>query len=299
MNTAEEQRLASALLIDTHCHLDATAWVLAPSALSLPPAVALARKGVHLCVLPSVHSANARALPALAWRNGYAYALGLHPCYVAPNTAQAELRACTALLHQYADDPALVAIGEIGLDYFISAATTAQRALQEDVLAQQLLFAQQRQLPVILHSRKALEALRIALRRHDFGGIVHAFNGSLQQAYALLDRGYKLGFGGAALYPRARHLQDLLQRLPDSAIVLETDAPDMPPPWLYATQAQRTAGQPIRANDPSELPRIAAALANMRSVPYAYFLQHCAANSLAALPKLAPLLARAACPPSP
>jgi TatD DNase family protein len=97
-------------------------------------------------------------------------------------------------------------------------------------------------------------------------GIAHAFNGSQQQAQAFIDLGLKLGFGGAVTYERALQLRRLADDLPLSALVLETDAPDIPPHWLYVTAEQRAGGQARQPNEPAELPRIGAVVAGLRGI---------------------------------
>jgi TatD DNase family protein len=119
------------------------------------------------------------------------------------------------------------------------------------------------------------------------GGIAHAFNGSDVQAQAFVDRGFKLGFGGAMTFDTARRLRHLAQQLPDSALVLETDAPDIPPHWLYVTAAERAAGRPQGINGPSQLPRIAAVMAELRATTPESLMRQTSANAQQALPKLA------------
>ena len=122
------------------------------------------------------------------------------------------------------------------------------------------------------------------------GGIAHAFNGSLQQAQAFIALGFRLGFGGAVTYDRALQLRRLAAELPESALVLETDAPDIPPHWLYTPAEQRAAGQPQGRNAPAELPRIAEVVAGLRGMPVAELARSTSANACAALPRLAGLV---------
>ena len=122
------------------------------------------------------------------------------------------------------------------------------------------------------------------------GGIAHAFNGSLQQAQAFIALGFKLGFGGAVTYDRALQLRRLAAELPASALVLETDAPDIPPHWLYTPAEQRAAGQPQGRNAPAELPRIAEVVAGLRGLPLAALARSTSANACVALPRLAGLV---------
>jgi TatD DNase family protein len=156
-------------------------------------------------------------------------------------------------------------VGEIGLDFFVPG-LDAER--QTRFYRQQLQLARRFDLPVILHVRRSADALLKGLRELPVqGGIAHAFNGSLQQARAFIALGFKLGFGGALSYERALQLRRLATELPIEALVLETDAPDMPPHWLYRTAAERAAGLPQGRNAPAELPRIAQVLADLRGMP--------------------------------
>jgi len=121
------------------------------------------------------------------------------------------------------------------------------------------------------------------------GGIAHAFNGSLQQALAFVELRFRLGFGGAVTFDRARQIRHLARVLPAHALVLETDAPDIPPQWLYRTAAERAAGAPQGRNEPAELPRIGGVLASLRGLPLAELAAATVANAQAALPRLAAL----------
>lgn len=149
-------------------------------------------------------------------------------------------------LHQYRSDPRLLAVGEIGLDYFVPG-LDAER--QQRFYREQLVLARRFDLPVILHVRRSADQLLKALRQVKVrGGIAHAFNGSLQQAQAFVALGFKLGFGGAVTYDRALQLRRLAAELPLGSVVMETDSPDIPPHWLYTTAAERAQGQPQGRN---------------------------------------------------
>lgn len=269
--------------IDTHCHLDAGEFDADRDAV-----LARARaQGVHMIVLPAVEVNNFEAVRDMAHRHGLAYALGIHPLFV-PRAREEDLDKLGEALLRWRDDPRLVAVGEIGLDYFVRGLDPER---QEHFYVEQLKRARDAGLPVILHVRKSADQLLRGLRRIEVaGGIGHAFNGSEQQAMAFVERGFKLGFGGAMTFDRALNIRALAEKLPADVPVLETDAPDIPPHWLYRTAAERAAGQTSR-NEPSELPRIAAALAQLRG----WSLEETAAttrvNAAAALPRLAALLA--------
>jgi TatD DNase family protein len=220
---------------------------------------------------------------ALAHRHGLAYALGIHPLYVDQADDDAPDRLRDALAAHRAD-PRLVAVGEIGLDHFVPG---LDRVRQTTFYAAQLELAREFDLPVILHVRRSADDLLKQLRRiRVSGGIAHAFNGSRQQAMAFVDLGFKLGFGGTLTFERALQIRALAQTLPLEALVLETDAPDIPPHWLYRTAAERAAGATSR-NEPAELPRIAAELAGLRGLALDDLARATCANAQAALPRLA------------
>jgi TatD DNase family protein len=262
--------------IDTHCHLDAGQF-------DLDRAQVVARaKAAHvsMLVLPGVHTQNFSTVRTLAHAHGLAYALGIHPFYT-DQASEADLLELENQLRSHQHDPRLVAVGETGIDPFAS--NDMKKA--EHFFARQLQLAQQFKLPVILHVRRSADTLLKYLRPCPCSGIVHAFNGSVQQAVALNALGMKLGFGGAMTFDRALQIRRLATTLPEHALVLETDAPDMLPQWLYQPAAQRTAGVPQR-NEPAHLPRIAQVLAGLRGWSLAHTAQQCRANALAALPKL-------------
>lgn len=275
--------------IDTHCHLDAPAFGPGHTG-ALAVRARAATLGVRLVVIPAVERANLDAVRILAHRLGDAYALGIHPLFV-PQAQDSDLAALDAALSEHHGDPRLVAVGEIGLDFFVPAlCQPAMRERQVCFYREQLKLARQYGLPVILHLRRSADLLLKHLRELPTGGgIAHAFNGSAQQAQTFLELGFKLGFGGAVSFKPARRLRELATTLPLSALVLETDAPDIPPQWLYATAAERAAGQPQGINTPAELPRIAAVVAALRGIGLDALAQATRANAFAALPRLAAL----------
>jgi len=119
------------------------------------------------------------------------------------------------------------------------------------------------------------------------GGIAHAFNGSVQQAERFIALGFKLGFGGTLTFERALQVRRAACAVPPEAIVLETDAPDMPPHWLYRTAAERALDGAAQArNEPGELPRIAGVLAGLRGETPEQLAAQTARNAHAALPRL-------------
>ncbi len=279
-------------LIDTHCHLDAPEF--APDLVAVR---ARARQaGVGLCVWPSVQKTSFEGVRQLSMAHGDAYALGIHPLYTAQASDQ-DLHALDQALRAAAGDPHLVAVGEIGLDGFVPGLDMAR---QQHFYRAQLALAQRHHLPVLLHVRRSADALLSGLRLCPVvGGIAHAFNGSRQQADQFLALGFKLGFGGALTFERALQLRRLATALPLQALVLETDAPDIPPRWLYRTQAQRALGAAMGRNEPAELLPIAQCLADLRGLSLATLAQATTANALQALPKLGPLWSAMTAPQAP
>ena len=269
---------------DTHCHLDAAEFDADRDAVREAARAA----GVTRCVIPAVHAGHWPQVAQLAERHGDAYALGIHPLSV-PQAQEADVLALDQALHERAGDPRLVAVGEIGLDFFVpELCTPDMRERQWFFYTAQLKLAQQHGLPVILHARRSADPLLKGLRQCPVvSGIGHAFNGSAQQAQAFVNLGFALGFGGTLTYERSLQLRRLDCELPLSAIVLETDAPDIPPHWLYQTAQQRAQGAAQGRNSPAELPRIAQVLADLRGVSLDDLATATTHNALRVLPKLA------------
>ncbi|HEX8962070.1 MAG TPA: TatD family hydrolase [Rhodocyclaceae bacterium] len=252
-------------LIDTHCHLDAAEFDADRAAVAARAAAA----GVATIVVPGVTRANFGAVASVCREfAGCVPAYGIHPMYV-DDSREEDLGALREALQR----ERAVAIGEIGLDYFVA---DRDEAKQNFYFAEQLKIARDLDLPVLLHVRKAADAVLKQLRRVAVrGGIAHAFNGSRQQAEEFLKLGFKLGFGGAMTHSRATRLRELAASLPLDAIVLETDAPDIPPAWLGRSR-----------NEPAELARIAAVLAELRGAALAEVAEATSANARAVLPAL-------------
>jgi len=275
--------------IDTHCHLDASEFAGA----SLAQVEAAARAGVSAIVIPAVHKNNFAAVEALSQqREDCFYALGIHPMYVPTSDEKdllwlrekvAALMSANETHAAAADGPKqqpvkrFVAIGEIGLDFFVPALKESPlREKQEFFFSEQLKIAREFELPVLLHVRRSQDMVLKYLRRIRVpGGIAHAFNGSHQQAQTFIDLGFKLGLGGAMTYTRALQIRRLATELPLTAFVLETDAPDMSPSWISHA-----------INTPAELPAIAAVFAELRGVTPAEISVATTANARAVLPRI-------------
>lgn len=254
------------MLIDSHCHLDAAEFNGRQDVIVREAGSA----GVHMLVVPAIERANFETVRTLCQRySNCVPAYGIHPLF----TDRATLADLDGL-RDYLSQADTVAVGEIGLDFFVE---NYDRKVQEFYFFEQLKLAREFDLPVLLHSRRAVDVVLKHLRQIKVrGGIAHAFNGSTQQAAEFIKLGFKLGFGGAMTYSRATRLRKLATTLPLDSLVLETDAPDIPPDFLEH-------GLP---NKPEYLPRIAQNLANLRCIPLEEIARVTAFNTRAVLPKL-------------
>lgn len=254
------------MLIDSHCHLDALEFNQDQDVI-----VKLAvDHGVEKIIVPAVNRKSFDDVINLRKKfpNCF-YALGFHPMYI-HDMKDDDLDTLQTYLKTY--EP--VAVGEIGLDFFV---TKDNKSIQEEIFVAQLKLANMFDLPVIMHVRQAIDDVLKNLRRYPVkGGIAHAFNGSLQQAHAFIDLGFKLGFGGAMTYARATHIQALAKSLPIESIVLETDAPDIPPSWLGHEGL----------NTPKELHQIATFFAELRGMNLTSVIEISHQNTVDALPKI-------------
>lgn len=259
--------------IDTHCHLDASEFAGESDAV----AARAASQHVAQIVIPAVACRNFAAVQNLTRQNANCtYALGIHPIFV-PQATESDLDAVREAVRQAMDDARFVAVGEIGLDFFVPDLSSGpMREKQEFFYSEQLKIARDFDLPVLLHIRRSQDTILKYLRRIAVpGGIAHAFNGSFQQAEAFTGLGFKLGFGGAMTFPRALQIRRLAAELPQEALVLETDAPDIPPAWIHR-----------RRNSPEELPRIGQVLAELRGIELESLAQITSDNARNVLPRL-------------
>jgi len=260
--------------IDTHCHLDAGEFSGQGSA----TAARAAQSGVARIVVPAVEVDNFSTVAQLAGTTpGCHYALGIHPMYV-ERAREGDLDRLRGAVEAARNDERFVAVGEIGLDFFVPQLREgALREKQEHFYSEQLKIARDFDLPVLLHVRRSQDIILKYLRRIAVrGGIAHAFNGSRQQAETFIGLGFKLGFGGEMTYTRSLQIRRLASELPLDAIVLETDAPDIPPAWE----------QPGH-NTPEHLPRIGAVFAELRGLTPEQAADATSANAHAVLPRLA------------
>ncbi len=257
------------MLVDTHVHLDAAEFDGEREAVMRRARCA----GVCAFVLPGIAPESFDQIDALiATNDDVVPAFGVHPMYV-DCVADDALEAVRRRLER----GGAVAVGEIGLDFYVEG---LDRARMEVFYTSQLALARDFDLPVVLHIRRAQDAILKQLRRfRPRGGIAHAFNGSLQQAEAFIGLGFKLGFGGAMTYDGSKRIRELVRQLPLEAIVLETDGPDIPPAW-----------RPQGPSLPEELIRYAMLIAELRGMDVDAVIATTGANARSALPGIARVL---------
>lgn len=213
-----------------------------------------------------------------AIRTGLSYAVGLHPMYLRDRW-QEDLKELEVFLEKHAEDPYLAAIGECGLDS--SEAYRSSLAIQERVLSEQMKMSKRYGLPLSLHGRQAMDLLLKYMRRlAPLKGVVHAFNGSHNQAQRFMDFGFKLGFGGAASYDGSKRIRKTLAELPEDAWVLETDCPDIPPDW------RRDANKDNPMSLPVDLAAYGQIAAELRGISEEAACDQALKNSLEVFPRL-------------
>lgn len=234
------------MLIDSHCHLDAPEFDADRS-----DVVARARRaGVSAQILPAVDASRWQALKyACALAPGLYPAYGMHPMFLADHHP-----AHVDLLRDWIAREHPVAIGECGLDYFVE---TLDREAQQFYFDSQLALAREFDLPLIVHARRAVDAVIASIRRvGSLRGVIHSFSGSPEQARQLWDLGFLIGLGGPVTYVRAQRLRGLVATMPLEHLLLETDAPDQPDSGI---RGQR--------NEPERLAQVARVIAELRGQP--------------------------------
>lgn len=263
--------------IDTHCHLNAAEFDPDRADVLLN----CAHNHVKHLVIPTVKIAECAPLLSFCQQKNHNIqclaALGLHPIYSATHqeTDLVQLKQILTTQHH-----AVAAIGEIGLDFYLPDLDPQK---QIAFFVAQLELARALDYPVLIHARKSVDIILKYLRQVKVkGGIIHAFNGSLDQAYRLAEYGFKFGFGGTVTYERARHIRTLLRALPIETIVLETDAPDMPPAFLPLEAGLK------RRHSPEYLPQIAQKCAEIKEMSCADFNHHIYQNTRTIFPQIVP-----------
>ena len=208
------------MLFDTHAHYDDERFDGDRDALlaSMP------ERGVELIVNPGCTVKTSRTAVERAARFTHVYAaVGIHPenCHDFTPAQIDDLRALAAR-------PKVVAIGEIGLDYYW--AENPPRELQQDVLRRQMALAQELSLPVIIHDRDAhADTMAIVREFPRVTGVFHCFAGSVEMARELLALGWMLSFNGAITFKNARRAPEVVAAVPLERLMIETDSPYLSP----------------------------------------------------------------------
>lgn len=245
------------MFTDTHCHLH-----LNPLVGRLPEILAdAARVNVSAMIVPAVAYQDWQAALALQqYSQVRAVAVGVHPWFVQANMEDewVELAAILTANTQ-------VWVGEIGLDFYDKSLSEEQKQLQIDGFEQQLLLAQKFQRPVIIHHVRAVSQVVASIKKVGFqyGGIAHAFSGSLESATELIACGLKIGLGSLLLNPKVKKIRETVKRLPESSILLETDSPFM---------------SSDLGNTPSKLHTIAQEVALIRGISIQQLAEVCEEN---------------------
>ncbi len=262
------------IFFDSHCHLD-----LLSKKLELIQVLSQCEKNqVKRILMPGISKNNWTELKKL--KNKYSdthcrldYAFGLHPYFINEHIIDADLFALETAIQQ---DDTCIAVGEIGLDNFV-AKQQGNAKQQAALFIEQLKLAQHHRMPIIIHHRKSIDTICQIIRAHHFeyGGVVHAFSGSIEQAYRLIELGFKLGIGGTITYSRATKTREVVRKLDSSHFLLETDAPDMP-----------ICGRQGQSNSPAFLPEIFEVMAQLKSTDKSQLSQILWQNTFDCFPRL-------------
>ena len=243
-------------LVDTHVHLDDRVFDQ-----DRDEVVARSRQTHVGIVLMSTDLNNAERVIALAKRHGLTCAIGVHP-----NTATTADDTLESTLKERAQEGEVVALGEIGLDYYRD---NSPRALQHAVLRRQLALALTLDLPVVLHNRQATDdLLSIVKEFRGLKGVFHSFMGDTQEADAILELGFFLGLGGSLTFKKNEPLRQTVRQLPLSSLLLETDSPYLTPVPLRG-----------RRNEPAYVRHVANTLAQIRDDSIEHVASQTSANA--------------------
>ncbi|HOC10127.1 MAG TPA: TatD family hydrolase [Thermomonas sp.] len=232
-------------LIDSHCHFDAAEFDADRAAVQARARAA----GVTDQIVPAVDAAGWPKLKTIcAAQTGLHPAYGLHPMYL----DQHQRKHLDELRH-WVERETPVAVGECGLDFFVGGLDADTQLFYFDA---QLKLAREFDLPVIVHARRAVDAVIAAIHRiGGLRGVIHSFPGSPEQAAQLHQLGFLLGIGGPVTFERANRLRKLVAHIPLEQLLLETDAPDQPG---SAHRGQR--------NEPAHLVAVLDVVAKLRGI---------------------------------
>jgi TatD DNase family protein len=261
-------------MIDTHCHYNHPQMNLHEGDAEQSIARASAAGVTGFIVVGYDLESSRRAVEIAETHPNFGAAVGMHPHGAQQYTEEFDL-----CLQEWAHNPVVVAIGEIGLDYYrnISPADDQTR-----VFARQLDIASNAKLPVIIHCRDAYADALSLLDRESvkaFGGVMHCWAGSPEQALQTVTLGMHLGFGGTTTYAKAQNVHESAAAIPLSRILLETDCPYLSP---VPHRGKR--------NEPAYIKLVANRVADLRGISAEELIEEADVNSRQCFPRLAPLL---------
>ena len=212
----------------------------------------LQEAGIHIVVNAGADLSSSKLGIELAKQYDFFYAaVGVHPHSVE------ELKdSDIEVLRQYTQEEKVVAIGEIGLDYYYE---HSPRNIQQKWFEKQIVLARETQLPIIIHSRDAAKDTYDLLYKYAStlpkAGVIHCYSGSLEMARQYVEMGFYLGIGGVVTFKNAKKLMEVVKDIPLNSLVLETDAP-------YLTPVPHRG----KRNDSTMLPYIAQAIAEIKQI---------------------------------
>ncbi|MBW0454390.1 MAG: TatD family hydrolase [Candidatus Kinetoplastibacterium crithidii] len=264
-------------LVDTHCHLDDYRFDKYRS-LIIQEAC---NKGIKKIIIPSISVNNFEKVSNLAINQGLFYTLGIHPMSINQGSVNNDL----LVLYNYVKKSKnfhanFVGIGEIGLDFY-DPMNDDCIDLQKKIFIEQLHIAEEFSLPVILHARKSHDVMLKILRSRKkiSGGIVHAFNGSYQQALCFIKLGFLLGIGSSITYKKSSKIRKNALDISLENLVLETDSPYMEPFWKSSYD--------WGISSPCELFKIAIELSNIKNCSVDQVIRYTTENILRIIPQMA------------
>jgi TatD DNase family protein len=249
-------------LVDTHCHLDFDKFDEDRDAI----VQRAAEHGVTRIVVPAIDLQNCEAVLQLAERyDGVLAAVGIHP-----NSTAVLPQNWLEIIRKYAQHPKVVAVGEIGLDYYWD---DSPKDVQHEALRRQLALAAELDLPVIIHNREASgDVIRLLaespLAGRERPGVLHSFSADWATAQAALDMGFYLGFTGPVTFKKAEELREIAARMPLDKILVETDAPYLTPHPYRGKQ-----------NEPGYVRFVAEKIAEVRGMETAVFAAQTTLNA--------------------
>lgn len=244
--------------VDTHVHLDAHAFD--PDRADVIQRASAA--GATDLVVPATHAKSWKNINEICFKSPHLHpAFGLHPMFLRQHALTD-----VDTLSSWLETPGTVAVGEIGLDFHDP---DLDPDAQRDYFVRQLQLAREKDLPVIVHARDAVEEVTLTMRRHGgLRGVVHSFSGSEQQAENLWKIGFHLGIGGPVTYDRAKRLRRIVASMPLEYLLLESDAPDQPD---AAHRGQR--------NEPARVASILHCIAALRNESVTHVAEATSANA--------------------